>query len=113
MFYRNYNSQSGIAHGQSIEVCSRGIQLNFDTTTKLIDNFKTIKLAIIRANSGIDYITADLIDRVEVLNEKMTISEMLCIHSYIIPLYKKLLEVMEAQYDQAIIEVDSGIRSVN
>jgi len=98
--------QSGTANGKTIELCEREIQSNYDAVVKLINNYQTIKLAIIRSNSGINNINESLIEKVTVLDTDMTISEMLCIHSYVIPYQKKLLRVLKEQLGTCTYKVE-------
>lgn len=91
--------------GRLVKDVTAEIRANYDSAVSLLKNYEALKLAVIRSNSGI---TADTtgIEETKVGGRNMLVAEIIAKQKYVMPFYKKFMDVLSAQYNKVINEIE-------
>ena len=104
--------KTNMAEGRPVDAVKREILANFDSMEQLLKNFQTLKLAIIRSNSGITEESTNIkTGTVEDLT--LTVAEAIAIQKYVLPLRERFVRRLEAQLNNAKRTVEMANTQAN
>lgn len=104
--------KTNMAEGRPVDAVKREILANFDSMEQLLKNFQTLKLAIIRSNSGITEESTNIkTGTVEDLT--LTVAEAIAIQKYVLPLRERFVRRLEAQLNSAKRTVEMANTQAN
>ena len=91
--------------GRQVKDMVEEIKANYDSALSLLANYETLKLAVIRANSGITREAAG-IEEVTVGGKKMLVAEIIAKQKYVMPYYRKFIDLLSFQYNKINNEIE-------
>ncbi len=104
--------KTNMAEGRPVDAVKREILANFDSMEQFLKNFQTLKLAIIRSNSGITEESTNIkTGTVEDLT--LTVAEAIAIQKYVLPLRERFVRRLEAQLNSAKRTVEMANTQAN
>lgn len=92
--------KTNMAEGRPVDVVKREILANFDSMQQLLKNYQTLKLAIIRSNSGITEESTNIKTGM-VEGMELTVAEAIAIQKYVLPLESQFVRRLENQLNNA------------
>lgn len=92
--------KTNMAEGRPVDAVKREILANFDSMQQLLKNYQTLKLAIIRSNSGITEESTN-IKTGTVEGMELTVAEAIAIQKYVLPLESQFVRRLENQLNNA------------
>lgn len=92
--------KTNMAEGRPVDAVKREILANFDSMQQLLKNYQTLKLAIIRSNSGITEESTN-IKTGNVEGMELTVAEAIAIQKYVLPLENQFVRRLESQLNNA------------
>lgn len=92
--------KTNMAEGRPVDAVKREILANFDSMQQLLKNYQTLKLAIIRSNSGITEESTN-IKTGTVEGIELTVAEAIAIQKYVLPLESQFVRRLENQLNNA------------
>lgn len=101
-----------MAEGRPVDAVKREILANFDSMQQLLKNYQTLKLAIIRSNSGITEESTN-IKTGNVEGMELTVAEAIAIQKYVLPLRERFVRRLEAQLNNAKRTVEMANNQAN
>lgn len=104
--------KTGMAEGRPVDAVEREIRSNYDSMCQLLRNFETLKLAIIRSNSGITEESTN-IRTGEVDGRQMTVAEAIAIQKYVLPFWSRFVGHLEAQLNETKRSVETANNQAN
>ncbi|MGN8836551.1 hypothetical protein ACTNCI_06180 [Mitsuokella jalaludinii] len=104
--------KTGMAEGRPVDAVEREIRSNYDSMCQLLRNFETLKLAIIRSNSGITEESTN-IRTGEVDGRQMTVAEAIAIQKYVLPFWSRFVGHLEAQLNETKRSVEAANNQAN
>lgn len=105
--------KTNMAEGRPVDAVKREILANFDSMEQLLQNFQTLKLAIIRSNSGITEEESTNIKTGTVEDLTLTVAEAIAIQKYVLPLRERFVRRLEAQLNNAKRTVEMANTQAN
>ena len=91
--------------GQSVQDITAEIRANYDSAISLLKNYEALKLAVIRSNSGITKDTTGL-EETKIGGRDMLVAEIIAKQKYVMPFYKRFIDVLSTQYNRVIGEIE-------
>lgn len=91
--------------GQSVQDITAEIRANYDSAVSLLKNYEALKLAVIRSNSGITKDTVGL-EETKIGGRDMLVAEIIAKQKYVMPFYKRFIDVLSTQYNRVIGEIE-------
>lgn len=88
--------KTNMAEGRPVDAVKREILANFDSMQQLLKNYQTLKLAIIRSNSGITEESTNIKTGM-VEGMELTVAEAIAIQKYVLPLESQFVRRLENQ----------------
>lgn len=104
--------KTDLAEGRPVAAVEREIQSNYDSMMALLKNFETLKLAIIRSNSGITNTSTHIVEG-NVNNRKMTVAEAIAVQKYVLPLKVSFVAALASQLNNAKHTVEMANSQAN
>ena len=104
--------KTNMAEGRPVDAVKREILANFDSMQQLLKNYQTLKLAIIRSNSGITEESTN-IKTGNVEGMELTVAEAIAIQKYLLPLRERFVRRLEAQLNIAKRSVEMANNQAN
>ena len=104
--------KTGMAEGRPVDAVEREIRSNYDSMCQHLRNFETLKLAIIRSNSGITEESTN-IRTGEVDGRQMTVAEAIAIQKYVLPFWSRFVGHLEAQLNETKRSVETANNQAN
>jgi hypothetical protein len=92
--------KTNMAEGRPVDAVKREILANFDSMQQLLKNYQTLKLAIIRSNSGITEESTNIKTGM-VEGMELTVAEAIAIQKYVLPLESQFVRRLENQLNNA------------
>lgn len=92
--------KTNMAEGRPVDAVKREILANFDSMQQLLKNYQTLKLAIIRSNSGITEASTNIKTGM-VEGMELTVAEAIAIQKYVLPLESQFVRRLENQLNNA------------
>lgn len=92
--------KTNMAEGRPVDAVKREILANFDSMQQLLKNYQTLKLAIIRSNSGITEESTNIKTGM-VEGMELTVAESIAIQKYVLPLESQFVRRLENQLNNA------------
>ena len=92
--------KTNMAEGRPVDAVKREILANFDSMQQLLKNYQTLKLAIIRSNSGITEASTNIKTGM-VEGMELTVAEAIAIQKYVLPLENQFVRRLETQLNNA------------
>lgn len=92
--------KTNMAEGRPVDAVKREILANFDSMQQLLKNYQTLKLAIIRSNSGITEESTNIKTGM-VEGMELTVAEGIAIQKYVLPLESQFVRRLENQLNNA------------
>lgn len=86
--------KTNMAEGRPVDAVKREILANFDSMQQLLKNYQTLKLAIIRSNSGITEESTNIKTGM-VEGMELTVAEAIAIQKYVLPLESQFVRRLE------------------
>lgn len=106
MFISSTGGTSGLASdGRRVEDVEKSIKSDYDSLKDLLENYRELKLSITRSNSGITKDTRCIAYADP--PKQMTVAEVIVYQAAIIPLYRRVVDKLTAQYNRVLREVES------
>ena len=91
--------------GRSVKDVSAEIRSNYDSVVSLLDNYETLKLAVIRSNSGITKETSGL-EETKIGDKDMLVAEIIAKQKYAMPLRKEFINTLTGQLNKVSREIE-------
>ena len=92
--------KTNMAEGRPVDAVKREILAHFDSMQQLLKNYQTLKLAIIRSNSGITEESTNIKTGM-VEGMELTVAEAIAIQKYVLPLESQFVRRLENQLNNA------------
>lgn len=104
--------KTDLAEGRPVAAVEREIQSNYDSMMALLKNYETLKLAIIRSNSGITRDSTNITEG-EVNGRRMTVAEAIAVQKYVLPLKTSFVTTLASQLNNAKHTVEMANSQAN
>ena len=96
---------SGKAGSKTVAETTADIRSDYDRIKSLLENFRKLRMAVTRSNSGIDENTTNI--SYADTSKKMTVAEIVAYQMHVIPLKKSLLREMTQRYNEVSRRVEN------
>jgi hypothetical protein len=95
---------SGKAGSKTVAEAKEDIRSDYDRIKSLLENFRKLRMAVTRSNSGIDESTSNISYADSA--KQMTVAEIVAYQTHVIPLKRALLREMTDHYNEVSSKVE-------